>query len=252
MTRQIRSELLKLRTARSFIVLTLLGIGLAAAITVANSLATDYSHLTHGRSEPGVDQISTATFVLFFSLMLGVVSVTTEYRHGSIASTLLVEPNRRRLLAAKLVAASIAGALLGLATAAICLGIGAALLPGRGFSLGLDGKLVAELLAGMTVAGALMAAIGVGVGAAVRKQTAAVVGIIVYLLLVEPLVTEVAVKSLERFSIGNALAQLTSTARLNGLDHAFGQVTGGLLLAGYAVVVVLAGAIVIQTRDVTD
>ena len=135
---------------------------------------------------------------------------------------------------------------------ALCLAIGAALLPGRGFSLGLDGKLVAELLAGMTVAGALMAAIGVGVGAAVRKQTAAVVGIIVYLLLVEPLVTEVAVKSLERFSIGNALAQLTSTARLNGLDHAFGQVTGGLLLAGYAVVLVLAGAIVIQTRDVTD
>ena len=78
------------------------------------------------------------------------------------------------------------------------------------------------------------------------------VGILVYLLLVEPLVTSVAMKSLERFSIGNALAQLTSTARVNGLDHAFGQVTGGLLLAGYAVVLVLAGAIVIQTRDVTD
>ena len=71
-------------------------------------------------------------------------------------------------------------------------------------------------------------------------------------LLLEPLVTSVAIKSLDRFSIGNALAQLTSTARVDGLDHAFGQVTGGLLLAGYAVVLVLAGAIVIQTRDVTD
>ena len=122
----------------------------------------------------------------------------------------------------------------------------------RGFSLGLDGKLVAELLAGMAIAGALMAAIGVGIGAMIRKQTAAVVGILVYLLLLEPLVTSVAIKSLDRFSIGNALAQLTSTARVNGLDHAFGQVTGGLLLAGYAVVLVLAGAIVIQTRDITD
>ena len=104
----------------------------------------------------------------------------------------------------------------------------------------------------MTVAGALMAAIGVGVGAAVRKQTAAVVGIHRLSAVVEPLVTTVAMKSLERFSIGNALAQLTSTARVNGLDHAFGQVTGGLLLAGYAVVLVLAGTIVIQTRDITD
>ena len=95
--------------------------------------------------------------------MLGVLSVTTEYRHGSIASTLLVEPNRRRLLAAKLVAASIAGALLASWQPRLfASALGAALLPGRGFSLGLDGKLVAELLAGMTVAGALMAAIGVG------------------------------------------------------------------------------------------
>ena len=252
MTRQIRSELLKLRTARSFIVMVGLGVGLAVLISVVTALKADYSHLSHGPSEPGIDQISTASLVVFFTLMLGVLTVTTEYRHGSIASTLLVEPNRRRLLAAKLVAVCAVGALVATLTGGICLALGAAILPGRGFSLGLDGKLVAELLAGMAIAGALMAAIGVGIGAMVRKQTAAVVGILVYLLLLEPLVTSVAIKSLDRFSIGNALAQLTSTARDNGLDHAFGQVTGGLLLAGYAVVLVLAGTIVIQTRDITD
>lgn len=252
MTRQIRSELLKLHTARSFIVMVGLGVGLAVLISVVTALKADYSHLSHGPSEPGIDQISTASLVVFFTLMLGVLTVTTEYRHGSIASTLLVEPNRRRLLAAKLVAACAVGALVAILTGGICLALGAAILPGRGFSLGLDGKLVAELLAGMAIAGALMAAIGVGIGAMIRKQTAAVVGILVYLLLLEPLVTSVAIKSLDRFSIGNALAQLTSTARVNGLDHAFGQVTGGLLLAGYAVVLVLAGAIVIQTRDITD
>lgn len=252
MIRQIKSELLKLRTARTFVVLVPTGAGLAALISVATALESDYSHLTHGPSEPGVDQISTATLALFFALMLGVLAVTTEYRHGSIASTLLVEPSRGRLLVAKLVAACAAGALLALATGGISLAIGAAFLPGRGFSLGLDGKLVVELLAGITIAGALMAAIGVGVGGLIRKQTAAVVGILVYLLLVEPLITSVALPALDRFSIGNSLAQLTSTAAVNGVDDPFGQVTGGLLLAGYAVVLVLMGVAVMQGSDVTD
>jgi ABC-2 type transport system permease protein len=145
-----------------------------------------------------------------------------------------------------------AGAALALLVGAICLALGAAILPGRGLSLGLDGKLVAELLAGMTVAGGLNAAIGIGIGSLIRKQTAAVVGILVYLFLLEPLITQVALKSLERFSMGNALAQLTSTAKVNGVDDAFGQITGGLLLAGYAVVLVLVGALVMQSRDVTD
>ena len=180
-----------------------LGVGLAVLISLVTALKADYSHLSHGPSEPGVDQISTASLVVFFTLMLGVLSVTTEYRHGSIASTLLVEPNRRRLLAAKLVAVCAVGALVAILTGGICLALGAAILPGRGFSLGLDGKLVAELLGGMAIAGALMAAIGVGIGAMVRKQTAAVVGILVYLLLLEPLVTSVAIKSLDRFSIGS-------------------------------------------------
>jgi ABC-2 type transport system permease protein len=252
MSRQIRSELLKLRTARSFLVVIGLGIAFVVVISLVTALKADYSHLSHGRSEPGVDQISTASVVIFFTLMLGVLAVTTEYRHGSIASTLLVEPSRPRLLAAKLVAASAAGGIIALLTGAICLGIGAAILPGRGFSLGLDGKLVIELLAGMAVGGVLMAAIGVGIGALLRKQTAAVVGILVYLLLLEPLITQVAVKALDRFSIGNALSELTATAAVNGVDNPFGQVTGGLLLAGYAALLVLAGALVMQTRDVTD
>ena len=62
MTRQIRSELLKLRTARSFIVMVGLGVGLAVLISVVTALKADYSHLSHGPSEPGIDQISTASW----------------------------------------------------------------------------------------------------------------------------------------------------------------------------------------------
>jgi ABC-2 type transport system permease protein len=120
----IRSELLKLRTARSFIVVTCLGVGLSAVISVLSGILTDFSD--PGTARPVIDAISNATFVFLFVLMLGILSITTEYRHGSIASTLLVEPDRRRLLVAKVIAAGVAGAAIGLFAAALNLAIEAA------------------------------------------------------------------------------------------------------------------------------
>jgi ABC-type transport system involved in multi-copper enzyme maturation permease subunit len=245
----IRSELLKLRTARSFVVICVLGVVICALISLANAILTKYSG---DDPDPGLDLIAVASTVLFFTLMLGVLTITTEYRHGSIASALLVEPDRRRLLAAKLVAVTILGAALGLLTAALCLCIGEAILPGRGYPLGLSAGQVLELLAGMTAAGGLTAALGAGVGALVRRQTAAVVGIILYLVLIEPLLTGVVIKWFGHYAIGDTFVETTGTAPVNGLADPFGQLAGGLLLLGWAALFAVIGAVVMQTRDVTD
>jgi ABC-2 type transport system permease protein len=224
-------------------------------ISIATGLLAKYSP---DDPRPGVDLISNASTVLFFTLMLGVLAVTTEYRHGSISSALIVEPNRLRLLAAKLVAVTAAGALIGLVTAGLCLLIGEVTLPGRGYPLALDGSDVVKLLAGMAAGAGLLAAIGAGVGALVRKQTAAIVGVIVFLLLIEPLITNLLFdaalnhKPLERYAIGNALVEATGTASVNGLAQPFGQLAGvGILLAWAAVLAVVGGA-VMRTRDITD
>ena len=255
MSALIGSELLKLRTARSFVVLGAIGVGICLLISIATGFVADYSR---SDPRPGLDLISTASTVLFFTLMIGVLSVTTEYRHGSIASSLMVEPNRVRLLAAKLIAVVALGALVGLVTAGLCLTIGEATLPGRGYPLGLDGAEVIKLLAGMTAAGGLTAAIGAGAGALIRKQTAAVVGVIVYLLLVETLITALVldaaldVKPLERYSIGNAMVEVTGTAPVNGLADPFGQLSGGLILLAWAALLALVGGAVMRNRDITD
>lgn len=255
MSALIRSELLKLRTARSFIVIAGLGVLVCVLISIATGLLAEYSA---DDPRPGLDLIATASTVLFFTLMLGVLAVTTEYRHGSIASALIVEPNRVRLLAAKLVAVTAAGALIGLVTAGLCLGIGEATLPGRGYPLGLDGGDVAKLLAGMAAAGGLTAAIGASVGALVRKQTAAVVGIILYLFLVETLITALlldtalGVKPLERYAIGNAMVEATGTGSVNGLADPFGQLSGCLILLGWVALLAVVGGAVMRSRDVTD
>jgi ABC-2 type transport system permease protein len=248
MTSLIRSEVLKLRTARSFIVLICVGVGLISLLCLATSLFAKYSS---GDTSPGLDLISNTSTVALFTLMLGVLSITTEFRNGSIASTLLVEPNRIRLLAAKLVAVIAAGALIGLVVSGVGLLIGAAILPGRGYPLGLDGTEVVELLAGTTAAGALMAAVGVGIGALVRVQTPAIVGILVYLFVVEPLLTFL-VGSSEHYVLGSALSEVTGTGDVNGLDDPLGQVPGGLLLLGWAALFAVLGAVVMRARDVTD
>jgi ABC-2 type transport system permease protein len=249
----IRSELLKLRTARSFLVICGLGVGITLLIGVAIASFNDYHPFDNSA---GLDQISTASTVLFFTLMLGVLSVTTEYRHGSIAATLLVEPDRRRLLLAKLIATSGVCAVIALVTVGALLAIAAPILSSRDIALGISDSEVVKLIAGVTVAGALTAALGTGLGALVRKQTAAVVGIIVYLLLLEPLITTgtdaLISDSVKDYAIGNAMTELTGTGAVNGLDDPLGQVAGGLILLAWAAGFAVIGALVSQNRDVTD
>jgi ABC-2 type transport system permease protein len=250
MTSLIRSELLKLRTARSFIILSCLGIGLITLLSLATSLFANYSP---DDPTPGLDLISNASTVALFTLMLGVLSVTTEYRSGSIASTLLVEPNRVRVLAAKLIAVVAAGAAMALFTAVVALLIGEAILPGRDYQLGLSDAEVIELIAGTTAAGGLMAALGAGIGALVRAQTGAIVGVLVYLFVVEPLLVYVfAVESLEQYVLGSALSELTGTGEISDIEDPLGQLAGGLLLLGYACAFALLGAVMMRARDITD
>jgi ABC-2 type transport system permease protein len=249
MTSLVASELLKLRTARSFIVLSCLALGLVTLLSLATSLTSTYSP---EEQTPGIDLISNASTVALFTLMLGVLSVTTEYRNGTIASTLLVEPNRVRVLTAKLIAVLLSGAAMGLLTAVVALLIGEAILSGRGYPLRLSGSEVIELVAGTTAAGGLMAAVGAGIGALVRVQTAAIVAVLIYLFVVEPVLIFVVAASFEPYALGSALSELTGTGEISDIEDPLGQLAGGLLLLGYAAVFALLGAAVMRARDVTD
>jgi ABC-2 type transport system permease protein len=250
----VRGELLKLRTARSFIVLTAIGFGLTVLISVLSAILTDFSNPDN--PSPALDAVTNASFVLLFTLMLGVLSVTTEYRNGSIASTLIVEPDRRRVLAAKLIAAALAGAAIGLAAVVLSLVIEAGILPTRDLSLDVGARQLFELCAGMTVAGALMTALGVGVGALVRSQTPAIVGVLVYLFLIEAILNNLVLGPEEvRFGLSAAQASLTvttDTAGISNLDDPLGQIAGGLALLAWVAVFAAIGGAVMRARDITD
>ena len=119
-----------------------------------------------------------------FALVLGILIVATEFRHGTITPSLLAVPDRTRLVLAKLVAALAAGALLGLVGAIACALI---IVPQLVDARDLVSGDVLELIAGNAVASALFAAIGVGLGALIRNQVGAIIGALGWIFLVEPL-----------------------------------------------------------------
>lgn len=119
-------------------------------------------------------------------VLLGARLVLDEYRHGTALSTFATARRHRDVVAAKLLVGLLAGGLVGLVAQAGTLLTAVALFDVRGGTLVLDGALP-WLLVGAAVAGACWAAIGVAVGELGRSSTPVVVGLLLWVLMLEDL-----------------------------------------------------------------
>jgi ABC-2 type transport system permease protein len=244
---QLRSELLKQHSTGTALGLfaTMLGLVLLAVLLHGFGL--------HARNLGGASEqlmvLGRGEFLgALFAGLLGALSITSEIRHGTIRPTFLVSPRRRRVVAAKVWASALLGTGFGLAASALAVGVGTVALRARGIDVQLDGGDYALLLVGGVPAAALWAAIGVGVGAVVRRQVATVVGISAWLLFVEGLlVGDVSgVSDIGRFAPGAAAAAIT------GQDPGtlLGPAAGLVLLIVYAAAAAVAGVLATTRRDV--
>ena len=247
MTALVRAELLKQRSTRTSLGLfvALLGLVLLAVLLHGFGLAaesldgTDEQLMVLGRGE---------FLAALFGGLLGALSITSEIRHGTIRPTFLISPGRHRVVAAKVWVSILIGAGLGLAASALAVAVGVAALRARGIEVQLDGGDYALLLAGSTVAAALWAAIGVGVGAIVRNQVPALIGLSAWLLFVEGLLAgdQGSFGDVGRFLPGAAAMAISGQEPGRLLAPAAGLV----LLALYAGAAVLGGALATDRRDV--
>jgi ABC-2 type transport system permease protein len=248
MTAELRSELLKQRSTRT-------NLGLFSAMLALILLAV----LLHGFGLPAgnIDSTSEQLSLVVgwgeklgavFAGLLGAMSMTNEIRHGTIRPTFLVTPRRERVLAAKVLASMFFGAALGLIATALAVGAGSAALAARGIESQLDAGAYALFLAGGTGAGALWAAIGVGLGAIIRNQVPTLIGICAWLLFVEGLlVGDVAgVGDVGRFAPGAAATAISG----QDPDKLVAPVVGLVLLVLYAAAAALAGSLATARRDV--
>ena len=241
----VRAEFLKQRSIPT-------GRGLVAGMAALIGFAV----LLHGLSLPAdhlesrQDQLEFvfrwgALFGTLFAALAGALSITGEFRHGTIRPTLLATPRRINVLGAKLASGLVLGAGFGALAALLGAGVATLTLVGRSYDVALDTGDYALLLAGGSVSAALWGALGVGVGALVRQPVPAIAGLAIWLLFIENLLVAFVPRA-------GRLAPGAAGAALGGIDTGtlLAPAAGGALLAVYAVAVSGAAALAFTRRDV--
>lgn len=245
MSALLRAELIKLMTVRGTLGL-LFG---AVAVALIGAVSTIGSGEPEGLAVPLGDQqffVLASVNLALFALILGIKMFTDEFRHGSIIPTMVLEPDRSRVLLAKAVVGALAGGILVLIAQATTLVVAHLLIGARGVDPSWTAS-DAVAAGGLVAAGALWAVIGVGVGAVVRHQVAAIVGGVVWIVIIENIGTGF-LGDAARFLPGQAAHAL---ARVTGFgDVLLAPAIGGLLFVGYAVLLTVIGTQALVRRDI--
>jgi len=242
----IHSEWLKQRSTRTAIGLFVALVGLVLLAVLLHSLLPAEEL---GSARIQLMLLGRGEFLgALLAALLGALSITAEIRHGTIRPTFLFSPRRARVIAAKVSVSIAIGAGLGLVAGAVAVSAGTLALRARGIDLQVDGTDQVLLVAGSGAAAALWAAIGVGIGALVRHQVPALVGICGWLLFVEGLLAGdlVGLGDVGRLLPGSAAAAISGQDPGTLLE----PVGGLVLLAAYAAAAALVGAFAISRRDV--
>src|SRR5215216_7964974 len=186
MIRLVRAEFTKLRTTRLIYGMAA-GMAAFAVLTVAANIL----------DRQGAPPLSADSFPMLVggpvtllsgaALLLGILGMSGEFRHQTVTQTFLVTPDRGRVVAAKLVAYPLAGIALALATLAVTAAVAAGWLAAKGITPSLLDARLGRVVGVALLAAGLCGLVGVGVGALVRNQVAALVGTLVWVLVVEGL-----------------------------------------------------------------
>jgi ABC-2 type transport system permease protein len=249
MTRLIRAEFTKLRTTRLVYGLAA-GMAAFAVLTVVALMTTPDIEGNPALSADSLPMFVAAPVTLLSgaALLLGILGVTGEFRHQTITQTFLVTPDRGRVVAAKLVAYPLAGIALAVTTLAITAAVATGWLAAKGITPSLSDARLARIVGVALLGAGLCALVGVGVGALVRNQVAALVGVLVWVLLVEGLLMSL----LNAPSLGRWLPSAAAAAAITSPGGAnLSRLAGTLLLAGYALALALIGTRLVVRRDIT-
>lgn len=247
MIAQLRSELLKQRSTRMTAALLLWMVVLIVVIVLLHSFGLSAAILRVAANQPKVYGWGTSIGALFAAL-LGALSITAEIRTGTIRPTLLATPNRTLVVGAKMIAAAAGGATIGLIAETLVAAIASAAFAIRGIPVAITAGDFAQMIVGGAAAAALWAALGTGAGAIVRSQVGAVVGLCVWLLLIETVLAG-EIPAVGRYTPGASAGALAGMLQSATALKLVAPGAGALLLAAYAALAVGAGALATEKRD---
>jgi ABC-type transport system involved in multi-copper enzyme maturation permease subunit len=252
------AEFRKLSYSKSTYGLTLASIFIAVLSTVVTPIviADDETGLFGSLEDQAiVDGVyANAVSSYIFAIILGILIMSGEFRHGTAVATFLASPKRARVLGAKLLVAAFAGALMQIVSVGIAVAAGWYTLsffedvadPSEAVFLNLS---LAALLSG-----AVLGVVGVAIGSLIRNQLIAIVSTLVWLFVVEPIILLLFVdagKWLPTGAITGMLAIEFESAAI-GVDTA-DYLTPGvatLVLLGYGAVFSVIALITSMRKDI--
>jgi hypothetical protein len=242
----LRSEWLKLRTARANVVLLLLALVVPVLLTV---LVTATVPLDELPDDTPANRFSLAMAGLGIGHtllgVLGVLVIGSEFRHNTIRVTFSAIPRRLRVHAAKIVLVAVVSGAVGLVGVASSYLAGSAILGARGFGVSLSDAGVTRSLAGAVLVAVLFGLVGLGVGTIVRATAGAITAIVVYPVIVEALlVTFVpSVGQYLPFAAGNALQSP------DGTKDVLSPLAGGAIFTVFAAALLIVAGVLLKSRD---
>ncbi|MFZ0043663.1 MAG: ABC transporter permease subunit [Solirubrobacteraceae bacterium] len=243
MIAQTKAELLKVRSTRTTIGLMLGMVALILLFTLLTGLLTHAGDLATKENQRQL--LSLGSLAGVFSALAGVLLVTSEYRYGTIRPTILFNPARSQVLAAKVVAGLLAGIAFGLVGEALGWAVAALIFAGRGITVVLDSGDVLLLVLGGLGGIALWGAIGAGLGAIIRNQVGAAITLLAWGFVVDNLL----------FGLVPAVGRFTPTRALDALvglrtQHLLSPAAGAVILIAWAAVLAAIGLLLTNRRDI--
>ena len=247
MSALLAAEILKLRTTRLLLWLGLILAGVVALSVVGTIATAGEFGEAFGSFNWESTVVSAAGIATLFALLAGVLSLTAEYRHGTVAWTFLATPKRERVVLAKAAVSALAGAGLAVLAAVVALAIAIPWLSARGMPLDVGSGELWRNVGGLLVGCAFWAAFGVGLGGIIRNQVAAVVVALIWFPVLEPLIGAI------NNEVGRYLPSAAVEAMLGGAGTAdpLPRPTATALTVAYVAVFLAAGAFLASRRDVT-
>jgi hypothetical protein len=246
MIAQLRSESYKWVSTRTNFGVLVGMVALVAAAILLHAFGLPLASLGTGEQQRGILIDVGANLGALFSALLGALSITSEFRTGTIRPTLLTRPRRQVVIAAKVIWSLAVGAVVGTLAATTAAAVGSIGLETRGLSVGVTAGDIGRLAVGTLLAGALWAAIGLGVGTIARAQVPTVVGLLVWLLFVENLLAG-DLPTAHKYAPGALSQTLAGSTRDAVLTSA---PLAAVLLIGYATVAATLAANTMARRDV--
>jgi ABC-2 type transport system permease protein len=194
---------------------------------------------------------SSAGSASIFVIILGIIAMSGEYRNQTITSTFLATPRRQSVIFAKVIAYSIIAFFIAVIMW-VSVVVVASLLLTTVEHAPIEWNSVFEILGGTILGLVLYAILGVAIGALITNQVAAVVITLVWIFVVEALLT-VFVDWLGKWLPGgalNSILQATNTSGIGGTE-ALSVSAAALLLIAYTVVFAAAAVFTTNRKDIT-